>query len=139
MKSLGFTLIELLVVLLIVGVLSAIAIPAYQQYIRRAWRAEARSAMLDNAQFMARYYSQNLRYVQADGHAPTLPSPASSKMGAQRYVLTVPAASSATFTLLAEPSGWTDEQCGSLTLNHYGEKALSPARDATTTANCWVR
>ena len=139
MKSQGFTLIELLVVLAIVGILGAIAIPAYQQYVRRSWRSEARTALLDNAQYMARYYSQNLRYVQPDGSAPNLPSPIAPKTGTQRYALTVPAANSATFTLRAEPTGWSDEQCGSLTLNHYGEKALSPAQDATATANCWVR
>ena len=139
MKSHGFTLIELLVVLAIIGILGAIAIPAYQDYVKRSWRAEARTSLLDNAQYMARFYSQNLRYLQADGSPPNLPSPVSPKAGAQRYALTVPAATSATFTLMAEPSGWSDDQCGSLTLNHYGEKALMPAQDAAITANCWVR
>lgn len=41
----GFTLIELMIVVLVIAILAAIAIPAYQQFVMRAERAEAAAAV----------------------------------------------------------------------------------------------
>ena len=41
----GITLIELLVVIVIIGVLAAIAVPVYNNYMQRARRADAKTAL----------------------------------------------------------------------------------------------
>ena len=43
----GITLLELLVVLLVVGILAALAVPAYQRHVMRANRVEAITALQD--------------------------------------------------------------------------------------------
>ena len=55
----GFTLIELMIVVAIVGILAAIALPAYQDYTVRAKVSEG-IARLDEAKTsVAEYYSSN--------------------------------------------------------------------------------
>jgi type IV pilus assembly protein PilE len=63
MKRAGFSLIELLVVLVIIGVLTASAMPAYQQHVVRTRRSEAQSALLKLMMQQERFHSQHNRYV----------------------------------------------------------------------------
>ena len=44
-KNKGFTLIELMIVVVIVGILSSIALPSYQQYTMRANRTDGMSSI----------------------------------------------------------------------------------------------
>lgn len=59
----GFTLVELVVATAIIAVLGAIAYPSYTGAVRKAKRAEARSALMQLIQEEERYYSQNNRYA----------------------------------------------------------------------------
>jgi type IV pilus assembly protein PilA len=63
----GFTLIELMIVVAIIGILAAIAIPAYQDYISRAQMSEPTELLAGLKTPIAEYYAAN-------GECPTAPS-----------------------------------------------------------------
>ena len=68
----GFSSIELLIVLVVMAILSAAALPAYQRYVVRARRAEAEAALEQLMQQQERYYTLNNNYIafSADAQDP---------------------------------------------------------------------
>jgi type IV pilus assembly protein PilA len=73
MKSLqkGFTLIELMIVIAIIGILAAIAIPAYQNYTIRAQVTEGLSLADSYKTGIAEYYQNNGTWPQGAAPVPT--------------------------------------------------------------------
>ena len=58
-KQQGFTLIELMIVIAIVGILAAIALPAYQDYVARSKMSEPLAALAEAKTTVAEYYAAN--------------------------------------------------------------------------------
>ena len=75
----GFSLIELMIVVLVLGVLMAIAYPSYEAHVTKTRRAVAASCALEAAQFMERFYTTNMSYLDpatAAAPAPVARRPA---------------------------------------------------------------
>lgn len=142
----GFSLIELMIALLVVGVLAAVAVPGYQSYIRSAYRAEARIALQEAAQWMERHFSMTQSYATSsqggaiNNAALTAAGLAvTPRAGAVRYNISFSAGPTATtYTLQAVPTGGqaADTLCGTLTLNQQQVRGIS---GSGTVADCWTR
>ncbi|WP_295006737.1 type IV pilin protein [uncultured Dechloromonas sp.] len=127
-KTSGFTLIELMVVMAIIAIIAAIAYPSYQQSIQRTRRAAAAGCMMGLSQFMERYYTTNMSYLNA-----VLPAcQAEVTQFYQANFAVVPTAT--TYTLQVVPQGaQANDVCGTLSIDQTGLRAPDPA----VRPECW--
>src|SRR5688572_4133306 len=72
LKQKGFTLIELMIVVAIIGILAAVAIPAFMDYMKKSKKTEASLQLNKIAKNSKVYYNTNAQYVQ--GTATPLPA-----------------------------------------------------------------
>jgi type IV pilus assembly protein PilE len=144
----GFTLVELLIAVAIVGILAAVALPSFQEQIRRSQRAEGKTALLRAAQLLERNYTANNTYVTDLGplHGLGADVPVYSGenplLASGNYRITAtnqPCGQIAQcFTLTATRNGtFTDPACGDLTLTSTGVRGRVNGTD--TVERCWLR
>ncbi len=98
----GFTLIELMITVAIVGILSSIAYPSYQNYVRQSYRSDAYNGLTSLADQQEVYYLQNRGYA-AD--MATLGAATTTKEGL--YTLAVAATTTSSYTLTATAKAGT--------------------------------
>jgi type IV pilus assembly protein PilE len=158
-KHHGFTLTELMIAVAIVGILASIAVPNYQNSIRKSRRADAQGALVSFANAMERHYTEVNSYCDAGGvggvntcntasadtnindtGSPSIYPTQSPVDGKDKYYdLTINAVSVNSYTLWATPiNAQANDECGTLTLAHTGARNLDPPLTSNDSrADCW--
>jgi type IV pilus assembly protein PilE len=132
-KEDGFTLIELMITVAIIGILAAVALPSYRDYVTRGRIPEATSALAIKRVRLEQYYQDNKTYVNApDCNADSTTS--------QYFTFSCPGGATAVgYTLQADGVG---AMAGfSYTLDQTNAKttaAVPSGWSLPAINNCWV-
>jgi type IV pilus assembly protein PilE len=147
----GFTIAEILIVVAVVGVLAAIGIPSYQNYVRKAARAEAKAALADISAREEQFNLNNRAYTATLVGTAGLNLLAVTKGGYWTLALYAPGAAPAApaSACVAPAGGWLavatpvagsisarDLPCTAFCLNSAGTKTAYTST-ATATTTCW--
>lgn len=130
----GFTLIELMVVVAVAGILVAIALPSYTNYLRRARVADAVSMMSTLRAGLEQFFQDNRTYVGACAAGTVAPIPS----GSPYFTVTCPTLTATAYSVTATGSG---AMAGFVyTLDQSGTKSTTVPSGSgwTATAGCWV-
>ncbi|KAI3590112.1 hypothetical protein D9X30_5695 [Cupriavidus sp. U2] len=139
----GFTLIELMITVMIVGILAAVAIPQYQQFVTKSRRAEAKAGLARVQGALERYFTVNNTYT-VDPSALKLTkcddakTPSGDTCESTNYIITIaPSGGSIAtgFQLTATPvANRQDPVCGNFTVDNLNVKTSTGTGAAGT---CW--
>ena len=132
----GFTLIELMIVLAVMAIILAIAIPSYNDYIRRSRRTDAIARLQDIAVFQEKFRSENPGYTNDWTRLGGDPDAAGSTAGVHyNWAVDIAAGPPATYTITATAQGdqandkAQGTSCTAMSLTSAGAKGPD--------AKCW--
>jgi type IV pilus assembly protein PilE len=136
--SLGFTLIEMMIVVAILGILAAIGIPSYTDYVRRGQLPEAMTMLSDYRVKMEQYFQDNRAY-STDGNCGTGAGWAGFAPTDGKY-FTYSCATTGTFqTFTLTATGSSGQATGHVyTVDHNGAKRTTKFKGDTVNKSCWL-
>lgn len=139
----GFTLIELMIVVAIIGIIAAIAYPSYTNQVVKTKRGAATACLSEQASYMERFYTTNLRYDEDQDGTDNPLADGSLELDCMRagqtggdYSYTVKPLKRSSYTVNAAPQGAQKSNdgssCGTLTLDEKGSRGADG-----DVGSCW--
>ena len=129
-KQLGFTLIELMIVVAIVGILAAVALPAYSDYVTRGKIPEATAALAAKRIQAEQFFQDNRTFVDA-------PACAADSTTSKYFTFSCTVASATAYTIQAAGSGSMAGFTYTITQSNVKATTAAPTGWGTSTT-CWI-
>lgn len=127
----GFTLLELMITVALIAILTAIAIPSYSNYTRKAIITAATQDLQSGALKLNQYWQDNKSYVDAGGDCGiTMPT--------NEHFDYVCAGDDSSYTITATGKTTSTSVSGlEYTIDHKNVRATVTGIDGTSNATCW--
>lgn len=132
----GFSLIELMIVVVIAGILAAVAMPSYNNYIVRSSRAAAQTELLELASMQEKIFLNSNAYTASVTNAYNGTADATKGLGRTtgntpdgKYRLSITTAGQ-TYTLTATPVAGRQVGDGCITIQENGLRQWHENKDA---------
>lgn len=104
-RATGFTLIEIMIVVAIIGILAAIAVPQYAEYVTRGRIPEATTALADARIRMEQFFQDNRAYPAGCVNTGTPTATQIKVADGQFFTLTCPTLTATTYVITATGVG----------------------------------
>jgi type IV pilus assembly protein PilE len=127
----GFTLIEIMITVAIIGILSAIAIPSYRDYVTRGRIPQATNNLSALRVKMEQYFQDNRTYVGA-----CVANTVAELPPADDFTYTCPTLTATTYTLTA--TGGTRMSGFTYSINQLNTRSSVVPTRWGTGGNCWI-
>ena len=131
-RQAGFTLIEIMIAVVVIGILTAVALPSYNGYVQRARLTEAFTGLAGLQPRMEQHWSNNRSYAGFDAVAL-----AQMPEDSDNFVFDLTSASASAYVVTATGQGGADGFA--YTIDQNGNRATTAVPDGWTGSDtCWV-